>query len=452
MLESVDSLAVRTVETAYPPRSVAWYAVFVLAVMYWVSIVDRFIITLLVDPIRRDLGISDLQFGMLHGLAFAVTFSVFGLALGMLADRLQRRWIIYVGVTVWSLATATCGLAQQFWQLLLARVGVGVGEAALNPCASSMIADLFPRDRLTHAMAIYGLGATVGSGCAYFFGGVVVDWVARHDAFVLPLVGALRSWQAVFVIVGVPGTLLALLIFTLPEPLRRGRQQREQAASWHQAYGDLFKLMRSRRQFFTYHYLAFACAGLVVTGSGAWYPAHLGRTFGWSAGQIGLALGITLTAAGLLSQGISGRIVDAMFRRGRRDAQLRWYASCLLIAAPIGILATTSANPWVFVTGIGLFLTLISSYSACAVTALNLVTPNELRGTGIAFWAATSGLIGAALGPLLIAFFSQRLFSGPASIGYGIATAMAICCPLAAIFLGLGCRAMRESVAEAERW
>ena len=142
---------------------------------------------------------------------------------------------------------------------------------------------------------------------------------------------------------------------------------------------------------------------LIVTGSGAWYPAHMGRTFGWSASQIGLTLGITVTAAGLLSQSISGRIMDAMFRRGIRDAQFRWYAGCLVAAAPLGIIAMTSANPWVFTVCIGLFLALISSYSACAATSLNLVTPNELRGTGIAFWAATSGLIGAAAGPMLIA-------------------------------------------------
>ena len=452
MSEVVDSIGIRNAETAYPPRSVAWYAVFVLAFMYWVSILDRFIISLLVDPIKRDLGISDVQFGMLHGLAFALTFSLFGLVLGTLADRLSRRWVIFAGVSVWSIATAACGLAQQFWHLLVARVGVGVGEAALNPCAASMIADLFPRERLTNAMAIYGLGATVGSGCAYFFGGTIVDLVSHTDAIVLPVVGAIRSWQAVFMIVGVPGMLLALLIFTVPEPIRRGQRKLDQSLSWRKAYGDLLKFIGSRQRFFLCHYIAFAFASAVVTGTGAWYPAHMGRTYGWNASQIGLALGVTLTAAGILSQVISGRVVDAMFRRGMRDAQFRWYAGCLIAAAPPGIIATTSANPWVFIVCIGLFLTLISSFNACAATALNLVTPNELRGTGIAFWAATSGLVGAASGPMLIAMFSEQLFSGPRGIGFGMATLMGICCPIAAVFLALGFRAMREAVAEAERW
>jgi MFS family permease len=452
MSEAVDSMEIRNVETAYPPRSVGWYAVFVLALLYWVSILDRFIITLLVDPIKRDLGISDVQFGMLHGLAFALTFSLFGLLLGTLADRANRRWVIFAGVSVWSLATAACGLAQQFWHLLLARVGVGVGEAALNPCATSMIADLFPRERLTTAMALYSLGATVGAGCAYFFGGMIVDLVAQTDLIDLPVVGTLRSWQAVFLIVGIPGLLLGLLIFTLPEPVRRGRRGTDQSLSWRKTYGDLLKFIGSRRRFFLCHYSAFTFASAVVAGSGTWYPAHMMRTFGWSASQIGLALGITLTAAGLLSQVITGRAVDALFRRGMRDAQLRWYAGCLVLATPTGIIATTSANPWVFVVCIGLFLTLISSLPACAATALNLVTPNELRGSGIALWSATAGLIGSASGPMLIAVFAEQFFSGPSAIGAGIATLIAICCPIGALLLALGFRAMREAVTEAERW
>jgi MFS family permease len=453
MLQTVDSRDAQGSRVAYPPRAVAWYATFVLAFMYWVSILDRFIISLLVDPIKRDLGISDVQFGMLHGLAFALTFSLFGLVLGTLADQLNRRWVIFAGVSVWSLATAACGVAQQFWHLLLARVGVGVGEAALNPSATSMLADLFPRERLTTAMAVYSMGATVGSGCAFMFGGMLVDLVARTDAITLPLLGELRSWQAVFLLIGLPGTFLALLIFTVPEPIRRGRLASHRPdLSWRKSYGDLLKFIRSRPRFFAYHYIAFAFASAVVAGCGAWYPAHMGRTFGWSASQIGLSLGLILSLAGILSQLIFGRIVDAMFTRGIHDAHFRVYGLSLLASTPVGLIAMTSSNPWVFLASIGVFLVLVSALNACAATALNLVTPNELRGTGIAFWAATSGLVGAASGPLLIAMASQYLFHGKASIGLGMASLIGISCPMAALFLWLASRPMREAVADAERW
>jgi len=452
MSEAVDSIRIANVPAAYPARSVGWYAVFILALMYLVSILDRFIITLLVDPIKRDLGITDVQFGMLNGVAFALTFSLFGLVLGTLADRVSRRWVIFAGVSIWSLATAACGLANQFWHLLLARVGVGMGEAALNPSATSMLADLFPRERLTTAMAIYGLGATVGSGCAYFFGGMIVQMVSQTETLHVPILGTMRSWQAVFMIVGFPGLLLAFLIFTLPEPLRRGRGGLDQSLSWHKAYGDLLKFIGSRKRFFLCHYTAFGFASAVVAGGGTWYPAHLGRTFGWSASEIGLSLGIALTVGAIVSQVVSGRAIDALFRRGVRDAHFRWYAGCLVLATPAGIIATTSGNAWVFVIGLGIFIALVSSLPTCAATALNLVTPNELRGTGIAFWAGTAGLVGAASGPMLIAMFAEQFYSGPAAIGFGLATLMAICLPMGALFLFLGFRAMREAVAESERW
>jgi MFS family permease len=454
MSPPVISTPGQSLSSPYPAPAVAWYATIVLAVLYWVSILDRFIISLLVDPIKRDLGITDVQFSLLHGLGFALTFAIFGFVLGILADRLARRWVIYAGVTVWSLATAACGLAQQFWHLLLARVGVGIGEATLQPCAASMIADLFPREKLTSAMAVYAMGSTVGAGCAFFFGGMIIDWVSHTSAIVLPVIGELRSWQAVFMIIGLPGMLLAFLIFTVPEPVRRGLRAGQEVSkrSWRSAYSDLFKFIGTRRRFFTCHYLAFTLASAVLSGTGVWYPAHMGRTFHWSGSQIGLALGIVLTLSGFIAQSMCGRMVDSMVRRGVRDAQFRYYAICLLLATPIGIIATTSANPWVFVVGIGLYLVLFSSLSACAATALNLVTPNELRGTGMAFYAGTGGLIGISCGPILIALASEKLFGGAGSLGYGMALVIGIGLPLAALLLALGFRAMREAVAEAETW
>jgi MFS family permease len=438
----------------YPAPSVGWYATIVLALLYWISILDRFIISLLVDPIKRDMGITDVQFGLLHGFAFAVTYALFGLLAGALADRFSRRWIIFASVTAWSLATAACGLAQNFWHMLLARVGVGAGEAGLNPNATSMLSDLFPRDRLTSAMAVYSIGATIGSGTAYLFGGLIVDLVSRVDYFTLPLVGQVRSWQAVFFIVGIPGALLSFIIFTLPEPVRRDRGGIQHSGGFWRgmwdAYRSLLRFIRSRLRFFLCHYSGFAIASAIIGGGGAWYPAHMGRTFGWSPGKIGLTLGLTLVVAGICGKLLCGHFVDSMYRRGYRDAQLRWYAVCLVIATPIGIIATTSGNPWVFLAGVGALLVLLSPLPACYSASLNLVTPNELRGTGIAFFAATAGMLGLGGGPFLIASISENFFSGPTAIGKGMAATIAICGPLAAALLALGCRPMRQAMREAE--
>lgn len=454
MTQHTKPLAGHLAEAPYPAPAVAWYATVVLAFLYWFSILDRFIISLLVDPIKRDMGISDVQFGLLHGFAFAITYALFGLMAGALADRASRRWVIFASVSVWSLATAACGMAQQFWHLLLARVGVGVGEAGLNPSATSMLTDLFPRHRLTSAMAVYTIGATVGSGTAYLLGGIIVGLVSQVETYTLPLIGEIRSWQAVFFILGIPGVLLSFVIFTLPEPVRRHRREVQAGATFwrniYSSYRELMKFMQSRLRFFLCHYSGFAVASAVVGGCGVWYPAHMGRTFGWSSGKIGLTLGLTIVVAGVTGKLICGRVVDAMYDRGFRDAQLRWYASCLLVATPIGIIATTSANPWVFLGGVCAFLVLLSPLPACYAASLNLVTPNELRGAGVAFFSATAGLIGIGGGPILIAAASDHIFSGPADIGLGMATIIAVCCPLGAALLALGCRAMRAAMREAE--
>jgi MFS family permease len=456
-LETATATAVGAPAAPYPARAVAWYATVVLAFLYWLSILDRFIISLLVDPIKRDLGISDMHFGILHGAAFAVAFSVFGLLAGALADRFSRRWIIFAGVSVWSLATAACGMAQSFWHMLAARVGVGAGEAVLNPCATSMITDLFPRERLTSALAVYAIGSTLGSGCAYLFGGMIVDLVSESGTFALPVIGDVRSWQAAFFIVGIPGAFLSLLLLTFPEPARRGSASQAtgpDSFSWRSAlrsYAALIRFMRSRARFFSFHYAGFAVASMIVVGAGTWYAAHMGRTFGWDAGRIGFTLGVTLVVAGVVGKLLCGFAVDAMFRRGVHDAQLRWYAASLAAATPFGLVAFTSSHPWVFLGAFSLYVTLLTPLPACASAALNLVTPNELRGTGVAFFASTAGLIGAGTGPVLIAAISDRFFGGDASIGLGVAAMIAVCCPLSAVLLACGFRAMREAIARAER-
>jgi MFS family permease len=439
----------------YPPAAIAWYSTALLAFLYWLSILDRTIISLLVDPIKDDLGISDVQFGMLHGLAFAFTFSVFGLLAGILADRHNRRWIIFASVAIWSVATAACGMAKSFGMLLLARVGVGAGESGLNPAATSMITDLFPPSRLTSALALYSLGASVGAGCAFLFGGILVDLVYQADMLALPIIGLVKPWQGVFIMIGLPGIILAFLSFTIPEPARRGLQGDGRSVPLFRAvfrgYPELLRFMRSRGRFFLHHYVGFGLASTGFVGGAAWYPAHVGRAFGWSGSEIGLGLGAAMIAGGALGKLLCGYCVDALYRRGYRDAQFRWYAGCLLAATPIGLVAVTSGNPWVFLGGITVFLILLSPVTAVYVSSLNLVTPNELRGAGVAFYSATIGLVALSLGPILIAAFSDYLYGGNA-IGLGMGTVFVICLPLAALALFTGRRAMREAVIGAEAW
>jgi MFS family permease len=439
------------IDAPFPPRAMAWYATVVLGFMYWMSILDRFILSLLVAPLRRDMGITDTQFALLNGTAFIVTFALLGLAAGVLADRFNRRSIIFLGVAIWSLATAACGVTQNFGQLFLARIGVGAGEAVLNPCATSMLADLFPHERLTFATAMYALGATVGAGMAFLVGGSIISLVSHHDMFAIPFIGDVRSWQAVFIIIGAPGLLLSLMIFTITEPVRRGKTNLVPAGtSWRATYGALLKFMNSRRRFFFWLYMGFTFASAVVVGCLGWFPTHMARNYHMSTGRIGLTLGLTVAGAGVIGNVLCGRAVDALYRHGYRDAQIRWYAGCLLVATPAGVIGTTSGHFGIFLAGIGIMVTLLQPLAACVYTAMNLITPNELRGAGVAFFNLTVGLVGSITGPVLIATIGEHFFKGPASIGFGMAVVIAICCPLGAASLALGFRAMRDTVRDVE--
>jgi MFS family permease len=252
----------------------------------------------------------------------------------------------------------------------------------------------------------------------------------------------------VFLIVGVPGALFAFTIFAVPEPVRRGRRSERKPGAFGASYIELFKFMGKRPRFFLFHYAGFTLASAIVSGGVSWYPVHLSRAFGWSAGEIGAALGPSLMIAGIVGKLACGRIVDNMYQRGHRDAQLRWYGICLLLATPLGLYACLSSDAWTFVIWIAVFMTLLGAMPACALTALNLVTPNELRGTGVALWTTVAGLLGGGAGPIIIAAGAD--LSAQPSIGVGLAVTIALCCPLGGLFLLLALRPMRSAMAEAE--
>ncbi len=436
----------------YPAPAVGWYATFVLALMFWMAVLDRFIIALLVDSIQKDLGITDTQFGLIQGFGFSFSFIVFGLLFGALADRKNRQKLIFIGVAFWSVTSAACGLAQNFWHMLIARAGVGAGEASLNPCATSMISDLFPRERRTSAMAVYGMGASLGGGTSLIIGGAIIAWVATLGEVALPVIGPVADWQLVFFIVGLSSIPVALLIFTFPEPVRRGRDKTlGTKRSWHSAYTDLLTFIKGHPRFFICHHAGFVISTVAATGTTAWYPVHMMRVHGWSAGEVGLALGITILSAGIIGKLLCGLLVDAMYRRGYRDAQLRWFAGCLTLAVPTGLIATTSLNPWVFLVLIGLFNVMVTSMPTCSMTALSLVTPNQLRGTSVAVFTTLTGLVGGTVGAILIPFVSDQFFEGPRAIGFAMGTIITIFAPLGALILALGFKPMRLAMEEVEK-
>ena len=225
MAESEQTATADTGKSGYPSPVYSWYVVVVLTVAYMFSFLDRQILALLIEPIRQDLEITDFQISLLLGLAFGIFYTALGIPIGRLADRRSRRGIIAVGVTIWCLMTAACGLARNFSQLFLARIGVGVGEATLNPSAYSLISDYFPRQRRGRAISFYNMGVSLGAGVAMVVGGQIIAFAFDTPRVTLPIVGELYAWQLVFLLVGLPGLLIAALMITVREPERRDKLQ-----------------------------------------------------------------------------------------------------------------------------------------------------------------------------------------------------------------------------------
>lgn len=424
-----------------------WPAVIVLLVLCTVSFLDRQVISLMVDPIRRDLGISDFEISLLQGFAFGLFYAVFGLPIGWLVDRASRRWVIYGGVTVWSLAAAACGLAQNWLQLFAARLGVGAGEAALSPAAYSLIADMFPARRLAIAIAVFATGATIGTAAAVAIGGWIIAALGDAQFVHLPLLGDVRPWQAVFIVTGAPGVALALLAFAMKEPSRRGATPQTDKAG----FPELVAFLRSRWRLFGCHFVGFGCLSMIGYGIGAWTPSYLIRHFGWSPGDVGGAMALVLLAGAIPGGLISGFAVDRMFAGGRTDAHLRYFMWAMLIPLTIGVGAFFVEDAFVFLA-LMTVVQFVLPFSGAASAALQIVTPNRLRGQVSSVYLFVFNMMGLGLGASLVAVFTDFVFRDPAAVGYAIASSVALLAPIAALLLGLGMKPLREAVESAKAW
>lgn len=420
----------RAEAAAWPSPAVGWYAVGVLLIAYTIAFVDRTILALMVGPIQRDLGISDTAMGLLHGIAFALFYCLLGIPIARLSDRHSRRWIIVVGMTIWSFMTALCGLAKSFWQLFAARVGVGIGEATLSPAAYSMIADLFPPKRLGRALGIYSSGVFFGAGIAFIVGGSVVGAVQSLDAISVPLVGDVRAWQAVFFIVGLPGVLFALLLLTVPEPVRR-----TPPAAAGQPLSALVPFLRENAAVIAGHFIGFSLLAVIFNGFVAWAPTQLVRDFGVGAGQAGAALGVGIFAFGGGGIIVGGLVADRFARGGLQDANLRAGALGGLGLIPTAVAAPLMPSFESAAVVYALFFFFASFPFGAAAAALQIMAPPDLRARISAIYLLVLNLLGIGIGPLMIAAISDYLLGGKQDLGIAMAITAGIMAPLGTVIL-----------------
>jgi MFS family permease len=455
---SAVQAAVSSDSSPYPSSFAAWHSVAVLMLMYVFSFIDRTTISLLVEPMKRDLHISDTQIGMLQGLAFALLYTFLGLPIARLSDRHSRRAIIAGGVFIWSIMATLCGLARNAVQLFIARVGVGVGEAALSPAAYSIITDSFPRSKLGGAFGVYNVGITIGAGTALLVGGIVVGAVSGAGAtYTLPLFGSVHAWQMVFIVTGAPGILLPLLLLTFREPKRRGfllstSSSAPLAAPSKPPLREVLSYAWSNRDFYGLHFLAMALLAMAGYATASWLPTALVRAYGVSAGQAGKVIGVStilMNSSGML---LAGVLCDRLTKRGWKDAPI---VVAAISACGIAVLSSfppfmpTVPLVWVaiFVAGIT-----FNAYNGVGPMAVNQVTPNQYRAQISALYLFVVNALGLGVGPTLVPFINEQLFHDPLKIRYSMVLVV-FCSAAIALILLLKVRAIyRQKQLEVASW
>lgn len=422
-------------------RAAELWTLIILLIIYTLAYLDRQILTLLVDPIRADLGVSDVEMGFLQGLGFTLFFALCGPLVGWTVDRYDRRLIIFAGIVIWSLSTASSAFADSYNQLLLARFGVGAGEAALLPAAYSIISDMVDKSRLGRAMAIFSLGSIVGASLSYAVGGALVGYVGALDSIALATIGSLHDWQLVFLAIGAVGLPMAFLVFAFPDPGRR------RAAVGAVADSGSHQHFARHWRFYACHFSAFSLFCFLGAATTAWSATYMMREFGWTPAGVGALLGIKTLVAGALGMIGSGLIADWLIRRGRQDAHLRMYLYILPIHALAGIMAFLTPNMWLAFIGLA-FVSLISPFIAVAAAALQLATIPERRGIASATFLLIYNLVGFGLGPPAIALASRLMLGDNANLGPAMAMAFGVLPPMIMILLALGMAPMRKAVAD----
>jgi MFS family permease len=443
---------VSTDSEPWPSPPYAWYVVGILMLAYTNSFIDRQILSLLIEPIRRDLEISDTQVSLLAGFAFSIFYTTLGVPIARLADQKNRKVIIAAGVAAWSVATALCGITRSFWQLFAARVGVGVGEATLSPAAFSIIADYFPRHKLGRATSVYSMGVYFGAGLALIIGGAVIKMVSEAGAVTLPLVGSVRPWQLTFFAVGLLGLPIFLLILTIREPVRRGLAARNAGSPEHpSSLAALTGFMRANLQTVVLHFAAFSLVGTAIVGYMIWTPTFFIRSYGWEASTIGWVYGTVLFVFGTAGVYAGGFVADWLEKRGRTDAILRAALYGGLVVLPFAVLTPLMPNALLAVASLAGATFFFAFPQGLPAAALQVITPNALRAQMTAVYFLVGNLIALGFGPTFFALVTDFGFGDPAKLRYSLSVGSAVMIPLGLLCMFLSLKPYRQSVARTQQ-
>jgi MFS family permease len=400
----------------------------------FMSTIDRSILALMVDPIKRSLQVTDTQIGLLQGVAFGIFFMLMSFPAGWLADRHHRMRLVAFGIALWSVATALCGLCTQFAQLFLARMGVAIGEATLQPVAPSIIADHFPPERRTLPMSVYLMGAGMGAGVTLVTGGFVAHLIRNVDSVTIPALGTFQPWQIIFFVVGLPGLIVSLLFLFAPEAPRR-----EQHHS-HGSSVELLAALRARRSILLPQFAGVGLYQIYAYGYSAWMPAYFGRVYGWSIVDIGVKYGLIQMTFPMAGAWIGGMLARRLSDRGHRNFNLLTAAICIGFMAVFGIVATLAPSALASALLLGCTMAFTQAPGGPNASAIQEIFPNQLRARATALYYAVVALVGMTLGPLVVGLMNDHLFTSRAGVGRSLSLTALLTLPAAAVLVYVASR------------
>jgi len=392
----------------YPAASKGWILVIALTVAYVFSYADRKIIELLIEPIKADLNLSDEQIGWILGPAFSVVYATSGLFIGWLVDRVRRTWLVGIGIAFWSVATALSGVAQNFWQMFMARLSVGAGEATLSPAAFSMIGDSFPPEERGKPIAFYTMALTIGAAAASFLGGGILIWAKNTAAVDVPILGTLAPWQTAFFMIGIPGLLVATWFFFLGEPERRLTTIEDDSLKGNDMSDALGYVARHWGTYLGY--VSLICVMTIIAYSQGYLASTFKRVWGWETEYYAFVNATAILAIGPANILLWGFLSDRWTQAGMRDAPLRILIAGFLVMVPTGVIAMLMPTGWTAYAVLCINTIGIGMVSCIGVTGLLLITPAQIRGQVVALYYMAISMAGLWLGPPTVGILSSRVF------------------------------------------
>lgn len=399
------------------PGLYGWFAVLLFCVAQIVSTIDRGMLALVIDPVRSDLGITEIQIALLQGFAFATFYVTVGIPLGIVADVANRRLLLIGGIIVWSLATIGGGLAGSFGAMFVSRLFIGVGEAVLGPCAVTIIGDLFPAERRGRPMAVYVFGSMIAFGLGSLVTGMILKAAPAGAFAAIPGLRGLAPWRIAFVIVGASGFVVAALLLLLREPKRRATLAPSSGESGLRQ--TLAHFVGARRLLLPL-YAALATFALGITAATGWGAVLLTRRYGYALGDAGKALGTGQVIWAVIGAIGASLVVDRVARRAGTPGKAM-LASALALAAIPSCLAQWATGGPMAVVLLSEVMFASAIYGTTMLSLITEITPVRARGLAVALYAFVMTMLGGSLGPLAVAFLTEHVFATPLAVGKSIA-------------------------------